>query len=87
MTVRTLRITDARVRRLLAESYALAYGVTAVALGRAVLSAPRLHGLLGVLAVLCSAALRVVRVLPLRQKAQELRAAQQRRLRLLVTDY
>jgi len=57
LTWRTLRITDARVRRLLAESYALAYGVTALALGRAVISAPRLHGLLGVLGVLCSAAL------------------------------
>mmetsp|Transcript_8731 Transcript_8731/g.28561 ORF Transcript_8731/g.28561 Transcript_8731/m.28561 type:complete len:148 (-) Transcript_8731:90-533(-) len=57
LTLRTRAIADARIRRLLAESYAVAYGLTAVALLRASIAAPRLHGLLGLVAALCSAAL------------------------------
>ena len=49
LTLRTRRIADARVRRILAESYTVAYTVTAVALGRATYTAPSILGFLAVL--------------------------------------
>mmetsp|Transcript_2927 Transcript_2927/g.4075 ORF Transcript_2927/g.4075 Transcript_2927/m.4075 type:complete len:161 (+) Transcript_2927:74-556(+) len=60
LTLRTCGIADARVRKMLAESYSLAYGVTAVALARASYSAPRLHGLFGMIVTLCSAGLSIL---------------------------
>ena len=55
---RTRRIADGRVRRMLAEAYALCYALTGLALGRAMAAAP--VGALGALALLY-AYFRVVR--------------------------
>ena len=52
---RTLGIADGRVRRMLAEAYALCYALTGLALGRAMAAAP--VGALGALACLASWAL------------------------------
>ena len=52
---RTRRIADGRVRRMLAEAYALCYALTGLALGRAMVAAP--VGALGALACLASWAL------------------------------
>ena len=52
---RTRRIADGRVRRMLAEAYALCYALTGLALGRAMAAAP--VGALGALACLASWAL------------------------------
>ena len=59
LAYRTRSITDARVRRVLAESYSLCYGVTAVVLFRAFFAAPSLHGVLGLLVAITAAALSV----------------------------
>ena len=55
---RTRRIADGRVRRMLAEAYALCYALTGLALGRAMAAAP--VGALGALACLASWALAVL---------------------------
>ena len=52
---RTRRIADGRVRRMLAEAYALCYALTGLALGRAMAAAP--VGALGALACFASWAL------------------------------
>ena len=52
---RTRRIADGRVRRMLAEAYALCYALTGLALGRAMAAAP--VGALGALACVASWAL------------------------------
>ena len=52
---RTLGIADGRVRRMLAEAYALCYALTGLALGRAMAAAP--VGALGALACVASWAL------------------------------
>lgn len=57
LALRTRGISDGRVRRMLAEAYAICYSVTALALARAAWSAPRLHGFFGALTCLLSLAL------------------------------
>ena len=54
---RTLGIADGRVRRMLAESYAVCYALTSAALLRAALSSPASHGLVG--GLLCVVSLAV----------------------------
>ena len=54
---RTRRIADGRVRRMLAESYAVCYALTSAALLRAALSSPASHGLVG--GLLCVVSLAV----------------------------
>ena len=54
---RTRRIADGRVRRMLAESYAVCYALTSAALLRAALSSPASHGVVG--GLLCVVSLAV----------------------------